>query len=1137
MSLAEPQIRTATHSRNRPLTDIGLRVSWAPNHKALRAALVVAVAYYLGAKLGLALTLRPSPISTLWPPNSILLAALLLTPANWWPIILLGALPAHLAVELPSGFPPLLVMGWFVSNCSEALIGAWAVRHLLRRPLRFDRSHDVGVFIFGAAFVGTFLSCFLDAGVVTLSHASSSSFWELWQHRLFSNVLASLTLVPVIVSWATEGFADLRLATGKRYLEAGLLTVAILVVAIIVFNGRKAGINTSPAMLYAPLPFVLWAAVRFGSRGTSTFLLIVSGLAIWGAVHGHGPFLTSSPAQNAVSIQLFLTVFAIPLLVLAAVIQERRHAEARSRASEERLNLALDAAQVGTWEWRISEDSGWWSRKSKEILGLHLTDTDNTLRGFLDSISPEDRPVVQRAIEAAIREGKPYECEFRVLRPEAEPRWVLGKGKTLYNDAGRPIGMLGVNVDITGNKLAQRLQQEEAALRESEARFRELADSTPALVWQSGVDRLCNFFNKRWLEFVGRRLEDELGDGWARGVHPDDLQPCLATYYKSFDAREPFTMEYRVLRADGEYRWLLDQGVPRYSLTGEFAGYIGSCIDITEHKQAEQVLRESEARLRELADAMPQIVWTATGEGRLDYFNHRWYEMTGASESVLAEQSWLSMTHPDDRQETRDAWVRAVATGEPCVVDHRLWVAASGTYRWHLARALPVRDATGAIRRWYGSCTDIQDQKTVERELRDAQQQLEARVEQRTAALSEAVVALQEEIAERVSAERALKSSEERFGKAFHASPDAMAIVDRKDYRLLEVNEKWEAMFGYARADVIGRSGDDLGLVVQEDQSERGRKKLEIEGQLRDFEMELRTRSGEILQVMVHTETVEMAGAPCYIVLIRDVTAEKRAEATAEEQRRELAHLSRVASLGELSGALAHELNQPLAAILANARAAQRIMTRPSPDLTELRVILEEIAVDDRRAGEVIGRLRTLLKKGRSRPSKVDLNELVGEVRGLLHSDLIRRRVTTQTDLAPSLPPVLGDRVELQQVILNLVGNACDAMVDSPAPQRLVRIASGLTPDGQVQLMVEDRGSGIPPERLEQIFDAFFTTKANGLGLGLAICRSIVTAHGGRLWATNNDSGGATFHLVLDRTDHGHGLDGAEAAGADQLER
>ena len=200
-------------------------------------------------------------------------------------------------------------------------------------------------------------------------------------------------------------------------------------------------------------------------------------------------------------------------------------------------------------------------------------------------------------------------------------------------------------------------------------------------------------------------------------------------------------------------------------------------------------------------------------------------------------------------------------------------------------------------------------------------------------------------------------------------------------------------------------------------------------------------------------------------------------------------------------------------------------------------MILEDIAVDDRRAGEVIGRLRTLLKKGRTRPSKVDLNEVVDEVRGLLHSDLIRRRVAAEIDLARSLPPVLGDRVELQQVILNLVGNACDAMGDTPAHRRQVRIATALTPEGQVQLSVEDRGSGIPPERLEQIFDAFFTTKVSGLGLGLAICRSIVTAHGGRLWATNNGSGGATFHLVLDQADYGHSLDGTGAEGGDQLER
>jgi PAS domain S-box-containing protein len=964
-----------------------------PGFRPIRAALIVGVAYYLGAKLGFALTLRPTPISTLWPPNSILLSALLLTPVRWWWIILLGVLPPHLAVELGSGFPPQLVMGWFISNCSEALIGAAIVRHLIKGPLRFDRSRDVGIFILGGAFLGPFLSSFLDAGIVTLTHASPSGFWHLWQTRLFSNVLTSLTLVPVIVSWATEGFADLRHASPKRYLEAGFLGAALLIVAILVFNGQKAGFNNSPALLYAPLPFVLWAAVRLGSWGTSTGLLLVAGLAIWGAVHGHGPFLISSPAQNAVSIQLFLIVFAIPLLILAAVIQERRQAEALSRQSEERLNLALGAAQVGTWEWRIPEDSGSWSLKSKEILGLGVTDAELTLHQFLGSVSLEDRTDVRRAIQGAIEQGTPYECEFRIIHPDSEVRWVLGKGEALYDHSGRPVRMLGVNVDITERKAAEALRREESTLR------------------------------------------------------------------------------------------------------------------------------ESEARLREMANAMPQIVWTATADGRLDYFNRRWYDITGAEESTVADQSWLSITHPDDRQHTLDSWRRAVATGEPCEIEHRLWIAETGRYRWHLARARPVRDSTGTVVRWYGSCTDIEDHKSVEQELRDTQHQLEERVMQRTADLSAAVVALQDEIADRVAAEQALRSSEERFGKAFHSSPDAIMIVRQSDYRFIEVNEKWEEMFGYSRAEAIGCTADELDLIVDQAQRQRGRTLLESQGYLHDFELDMRTRSGDILPVLMVTDTLEMGGEACYIINMRDVTARKRADMEAEEQRRELAHLSRVASLGELSGALAHELNQPLAAILANTRAAQRMMLGESPDLAEVRIILEDIALDDRRAGEVIGRLRALLKKGEARIAEIDLNQLVVEVRTLLHSDLIRRRVSADIDLEPSLPRIFGERVQLQQVLINLVGNACDAMVGTAAHQRLVTISTSLTSEGWVQVSVRDHGDGIPQEGLDRIFDAFFTTKENGLGLGLAICRSIATAHGGRLWAVNNSSGGATFHLVLNPAD------------------
>ena len=359
-----------SHFSDTTLPKIALHAPAFPERKALKAALLVCLAYYLGAKLGFALTLKPSPISTLWPPNSIVLAALLLTPTRSWWLVLLGALPAHLAVQLPLGFPPAMVLGWYISNCSEALIGAAIVRHLVKGELRFDRSHHVGVFIFGAAFVGTFVSCFLDAGFVTLNHAAESGFWELWRTRLFSNVLASLTLVPVIVSWSTEGFADLRLASTARQLEIALLTAGLLLASALVFNGEQAGFSTSPILPYVPLPFVLWAAVRAGARGTSSFLLIVTAWAIWGAVHGRGPFLTSSPAENALTIQLFMIVFSVPLLMLAAVIEERRDMEVRSRENEERLNLTLGAAQLGTWEWRIGQDAGRWSEKSKQILGL-----------------------------------------------------------------------------------------------------------------------------------------------------------------------------------------------------------------------------------------------------------------------------------------------------------------------------------------------------------------------------------------------------------------------------------------------------------------------------------------------------------------------------------------------------------------------------------------------------------------------------------------------------------------------------------------------------------------------------------------------------------------------------------------------
>jgi C4-dicarboxylate-specific signal transduction histidine kinase len=247
----------------------------------------------------------------------------------------------------------------------------------------------------------------------------------------------------------------------------------------------------------------------------------------------------------------------------------------------------------------------------------------------------------------------------------------------------------------------------------------------------------------------------------------------------------------------------------------------------------------------------------------------------------------------------------------------------------------------------------------------------------------------------------------------------------------------------------------------------------------------------------------------------RDITDLKVADIEVEQRRKEVTHLTRVAILGELSGALAHELNQPLTAILSNAQAAQRLLARAPLDPAVVGEILDDIVTDDLRAGEVITRLRALLKRGEASFRPLDLNGVATEVLALARSELIDRHVTVSTRLAPGLPSILGDRVQLQQVMLNLLLNACEAMSSRRPIQRALTVSTVLDGNGLLLTSIADRGSGIPPDDADRLFEPFFTTKSQGLGLGLSICRSIIAAHGGRLWADNNPNGGATFTFAL----------------------
>jgi len=652
-------------------------------------SLSVALAYYIGAKIGFALTFQPHPVSVLWPPNSILLAALLLTPVRIWWLVLLAAFPAHLATQLQSDVPPTMIFCWFVSNSCEALIGAAGTRFLIRGPVRLGRLRDVAIFCLCCVFLGPFLSTFLDSGFVALCQFGQGSYWEIWRIRFSSSVLAALTITPLIVTWGTGTIPAWRRISRWRFLEGACLLIGLCVASFSLFS--KMASEADAALLYAPLPFLLWAAVRFGTRGAATAIAAVAFLAILGAAHGHGPFSEQSTEQNALFVQLFLIFRSLPLLFVAALIEERQQVLKKLRAREERISLAAESANLALWTIDLQRGESWMSERGRELYGV-APDEPLSRELFLARVHPEDRLRVDEELERARDVALSFEIEYRLLRPDGETRWHIARGRFLRNDRGQIRELMGVAIDVTA-----------------------------------------------------------------------------------------------------------------------------------------QVKANLELRLR----------------------------------------------------------------------------------------------------------------------------------------------------------------------------------------------------------------------------------------------------------------------------------------------REELAHLSRVASMGELTASLAHELNQPLTAIASNAAAGKRLLGQGPPDPEIFEELLADVSADARRAGNIIHGIHHFVRKSTGTRRPINLNEIVQEVLRLLHSDLLGRGTTVETELASDLPNVEADPVQLQQVLLNLLMNSLEAMQQTPAPLRRILISTTAA-DGFVRVSVRDHGMGLPAENPEKIFSHFFSTKPTGMGMGLTIVRSIVEAYGGELGAENAEGGArVSFRLPV----------------------
>jgi PAS domain S-box-containing protein len=646
----------------------------------------------------------------------------------------------------------------------------------------------------------------------------------------------------------------------------------------------------------------------------------------------------------------------------------------------------------------------------------------------------------------------------------------------------------------------ERAQRDEA-LRQSEARRadaeRELQltiDSIPAMVATYRADGSRLSINKRVREYTGRSSPED----WSRTVHPDDIEPAESKWRACIASGEPFEHEYRVRQADGTYRWFMRHRVPLCNEAGQVIRWYGVGYDIEDRKRAEAALRQSETRiaaaereLRRTLDSIPTITWRAAPNGYVQHLNKRWFEYTGTTPEQVHGWRWKLCVHPDDLDHLLDIGNQYVATGWSIDAEARVR-RHDGTYRWFLFRPAPARDETGKVVGWYGAITDIEDRKRAEEELRR----------------SEAFLAEGQRLSQTGSFSWRVDTDEVTFSQELHRifefDQDAAVTLRRLRER---THPEDRALMDEKVSDVrAGRNISEIDIRLR--MPDGGVKYLRILGRLS------RRQDGRL----------EFLGA------IQDVTQGRLAEAALDKVRSELAHVTRVMSFGALTASIAHEVNQPLAGIVTNASTCLRMLAAEPPNIEGARETARRTIRDGNRAADVIARLRALFSKKAAETETVDLNEATREVLTLVFGDLLRNKVILRAELDSDHPPlVTGDRVQLQQVILNLVRNASDAMSEVNDRPRDLLVKAYREEEG-ARLIVKDAGVGFETQGAERLFDAFYTTKSGGMGIGLSLSRSIIENHGGKLWAEANDGPGATFSVSIPRQATSAGDEGTAGA-------
>ena len=609
--------------------------------------------------------------------------------------------------------------------------------------------------------------------------------------------------------------------------------------------------------------------------------------------------------------------------------------------------------------------------------------------------------------------------------------------------------------------------------RRSEDQLRLVLGTLPALVWSKSPDGSADFLNQRFLEYTGLSVEEGLGWGWMKEFHPEDR--AEEEWRAAFAAGQPFEREAQLRRADGAYRWFLLRAVPLRDELGNVVKWYGTSTDIEDRKRAQDELRKQKEVFETIFESIPVMIGFMDKAGHLDLVNPEWERAIGWTWEEIRHQKFdvYAELFPDPQYRQMVLDVVAAATGE--------WIE------------LKVRTREGRVMDVAGSLIRLSDGSTL---------------------------GIGQDITERKRTEAELRESEARFRLVADSAP-VMIWMSGTDKLCTYFNKPWLDFTGRPLDRELGKGWaegvdpEDLQRCLHTyTQAFDRRETFRIEYRLRRHDGEFRW----VLDIGVPRFNPDGSFAG-YIGSCIDVTEQRRAEEQLHQAQDDLARVTRVAAMGELAAAIAHEVNQPLTAIVTNANFCLRRLDGATSKPDELRAAITAIANDGTRASAVISRIRGLLTKGAPNRTELDINQIIQDVTILLRHELTRNRVSLRTELASHLPRVPGDPVQLQQVLINLIMNAIEAMRTSINGRRTILIRSAKNPDG-VLVQVQDSGPGVEPGLASRIFEPFFTTKAEGIGMGLSISHSIIESHGGHLGIVPSSTG-AVFEFTLPTVEAG----------------